>query len=513
MDYSDNLHYFSDRHDQDYSRLLGTPIRPLSPSLSQISGSPNISNVPYSSGSGSGFLVAKPSVYNVSTIGGSNWPVSPLSPHQQSHQPIGSVGQFNPSSAGSSVLSAGSPSVPVSPSLSGPSRYAKDLMHVQQWMHSLDTDECCSALHSLICTFPYPHLLNDILAVHVSQSTHFNEFSSSTVVTSPSTAAVGVIGERSQSVTPSLEDQQLFHRRQQQLNQVQSHQHPSQLQYHQHQAANYPTPPQLGQKMIHAPRPRNNVTSFVNASPAETYGTYDHHHNNHQMEFDDRHYAHIQELQSGARTMSPRRRQPAGPSSPGVSASGMNREFGGCTPSPPPSTTTPLSQRSSPSCSPTLSHSQLKFQHPSQHSQYYQQPSPHQGHHRQFAGNQQTQIRRNMMMHHQPQHSVLMHQQQQQSDKGKIPSPEDLDVSLLEDIPALLKSLRLHKYTPVFRSWKWQDLVELDDDGLKAKGVDASGARSKFLKLFEVIKERMGIAVTAGRHDINAKDVEQKIDG
>jgi hypothetical protein len=90
-------------------------------------------------------------------------------------------------------------------------------------------------------------------------------------------------------------------------------------------------------------------------------------------------------------------------------------------------------------------------------------------------------------------------QQQQQSkgnEKGKIPSTTDFD--LLEDVPAWLRSLRLHKYTNVFvqdeqqensaKSWTWKEMIELNDEELENMGVSALGARRKLLKVFELVK-------------------------
>ncbi|KAI7864679.1 hypothetical protein BDF14DRAFT_1744724 [Spinellus fusiger] len=65
---------------------------------------------------------------------------------------------------------------------------------------------------------------------------------------------------------------------------------------------------------------------------------------------------------------------------------------------------------------------------------------------------------------------------------------ETIDMQLLQDTPSWLRSLRLHKYNPVFEKWRWQDMVNLDDDELLAKGVSALGARRKMLKVFEQVK-------------------------
>jgi len=70
---------------------------------------------------------------------------------------------------------------------------------------------------------------------------------------------------------------------------------------------------------------------------------------------------------------------------------------------------------------------------------------------------------------------------------------EDVDPALLNDIPAWLRSLRLHKYTPNFERMKWQDMVMMDEAQLEAKGVAALGARRKMMKTFEVVRKKMGM--------------------
>lgn len=70
---------------------------------------------------------------------------------------------------------------------------------------------------------------------------------------------------------------------------------------------------------------------------------------------------------------------------------------------------------------------------------------------------------------------------------------EEVDPQLLTDIPAWLRSLRLHKYTPNFEGMKWQDMVSMDEAALEAKGVAALGARRKMLKTFENVRAKMGI--------------------
>lgn len=68
--------------------------------------------------------------------------------------------------------------------------------------------------------------------------------------------------------------------------------------------------------------------------------------------------------------------------------------------------------------------------------------------------------------------------------RGSSKPPEDpLDPSLLQDIPNWLRSLRLHKYTDNLKDLRWDELVQLDEKGLEARGVNALGARNKMLKV------------------------------
>ena len=72
--------------------------------------------------------------------------------------------------------------------------------------------------------------------------------------------------------------------------------------------------------------------------------------------------------------------------------------------------------------------------------------------------------------------------------RGSSKPPEDpTDMNLLRDIPAWLRSLRLHKYTDNLKDLTWEQLVELDDKGLEARGVNALGARNKMLKVGSIM--------------------------
>lgn len=65
---------------------------------------------------------------------------------------------------------------------------------------------------------------------------------------------------------------------------------------------------------------------------------------------------------------------------------------------------------------------------------------------------------------------------------------EVTNIELLNNIPAWLKLLRLHKYTDCLKDIHWKELIELNDEQLEEKGVKALGARRKLLKAFDVIK-------------------------
>ena len=86
-------------------------------------------------------------------------------------------------------------------------------------------------------------------------------------------------------------------------------------------------------------------------------------------------------------------------------------------------------------------------------------------------------------------HSDMVRGRSPRGRRGNSKPPEDpTDPSLLQDIPAWLRSLRLHKYTDNLKDMKWTELVELDDKALEERGVNALGARRKMLKVFEQVK-------------------------
>ena len=66
-------------------------------------------------------------------------------------------------------------------------------------------------------------------------------------------------------------------------------------------------------------------------------------------------------------------------------------------------------------------------------------------------------------------------------------------ISLLPaDIPAWLRCLRLHKYTPIFQGMDWR-VVRLSDEELSNRGVSALGARRKMLKVFDSVRKKMSV--------------------
>jgi hypothetical protein len=73
------------------------------------------------------------------------------------------------------------------------------------------------------------------------------------------------------------------------------------------------------------------------------------------------------------------------------------------------------------------------------------------------------------------------------------PREEDFEPEMLNDIPAWLRGLRLHKYTQCFDGLTWEEIVALDDTTLEEKGIAALGARRRLLRTFEHVRKRMGL--------------------
>lgn len=60
----------------------------------------------------------------------------------------------------------------------------------------------------------------------------------------------------------------------------------------------------------------------------------------------------------------------------------------------------------------------------------------------------------------------------------------------MKDVPAWLKSLRLHKYSPLFAHLTYDEMLELTEEGLEAQGV-TKGARHKIVLSIGKLKERV----------------------
>lgn len=83
-----------------------------------------------------------------------------------------------------------------------------------------------------------------------------------------------------------------------------------------------------------------------------------------------------------------------------------------------------------------------------------------------------------------------------ESSPGPVPPKETrskrsmyIDIELLSDIGAWLRSCRLHKYTGNLSGMTWQEVILLDNHDLELRGVNALGARRKLLKMFEEVRE------------------------
>lgn len=80
---------------------------------------------------------------------------------------------------------------------------------------------------------------------------------------------------------------------------------------------------------------------------------------------------------------------------------------------------------------------------------------------------------------------------------------EVADISVLNDVGAWLRQLRLHKYKPNFEGSNWREMVTMDDKALEDKGVAALGARRKMLKTFELVREKYNIPAPPGSTTAN----------
>ena len=83
---------------------------------------------------------------------------------------------------------------------------------------------------------------------------------------------------------------------------------------------------------------------------------------------------------------------------------------------------------------------------------------------------------------------------------GWVQNGSEINLQLLNDVPARLGIMRLHKYmyTSNFEGMNWRDTVVMDEAALEAKGIAALGARRKMLKTFEAVRAKMGVDSPGG---------------
>ncbi len=60
------------------------------------------------------------------------------------------------------------------------------------------------------------------------------------------------------------------------------------------------------------------------------------------------------------------------------------------------------------------------------------------------------------------------------------------------EVPVWLKSLRLHKYTPMFQAMSYAEMMALNDSQLEQRQV-TKGARRKILQSLEKLQERVSL--------------------
>ncbi|WFD44612.1 Flap-structured DNA-binding and RNA-binding protein [Malassezia psittaci] len=83
---------------------------------------------------------------------------------------------------------------------------------------------------------------------------------------------------------------------------------------------------------------------------------------------------------------------------------------------------------------------------------------------------------------------------------------EVADISILNDVPAWLRHLRLHKYTPNFEGSNWREMVQMNEQALIEKGVAALGARRKMLKTFEAVRQKYQIPPPADSEPVTRSE-------
>eukprot|EP00842_Homolaphlyctis_polyrhiza_P002369 jgi/Hompol1/3132/HPOL_006363-RA len=94
-------------------------------------------------------------------------------------------------------------------------------------------------------------------------------------------------------------------------------------------------------------------------------------------------------------------------------------------------------------------------------------------------------------------------------EKGKI--PESVDLEAIKDIPSWLRSLRLHKYTPIFENDDWRTMVKLSEEDLIKRGVAALGARRKMIKVFELVRKELEAKLIAAKSLESCENAENNV--
>ncbi len=86
---------------------------------------------------------------------------------------------------------------------------------------------------------------------------------------------------------------------------------------------------------------------------------------------------------------------------------------------------------------------------------------------------------------------------------------DDINLTLLNDVPGWFHILRLHKYTPVVGNKTWKELVIMNDSELEKLGISALGARRKLLKHFVVVRNKFNIPHPEGAETGDASDDDE----
>ncbi|RSH92053.1 hypothetical protein EHS25_009424 [Saitozyma podzolica] len=82
-----------------------------------------------------------------------------------------------------------------------------------------------------------------------------------------------------------------------------------------------------------------------------------------------------------------------------------------------------------------------------------------------------------------------------------VAGPDDIDLKILEDVSSWLRVLRLHKYTANFEKSNWKQMALMTDADLQDNGVNAQGARTKFLKVFYNVRIKFDIPHPEGQEE------------